>query len=61
MSDQAPYCDDGCQGFSNARFHETGDLRDQWLAACGRPAKRIFDATDRWELERDLWQLAHPE
>lgn len=56
-SERAPFCDDGCQGYSNALYRVTGDLRDQWLARCGRPAKAIFMSTNRWDLERDLWLL----
>lgn len=64
MADRAPFCDcvGSRRGYTNAKYDETGDVRDQWLhAECGRPARKIFDSTDRWELERDLWYMVHPK
>lgn len=56
----APFCSCGCpNGFSNARYRETGQLRDQWLCAdCHRPAQQLFMSTDRWAPERREWLWA---
>lgn len=56
--DDEPFCSGACGGFTNARYAITGDVRDQWLCAVHlKPARLVFMSTDRWALERDLWEL----
>jgi hypothetical protein len=53
-----PFCPSAspANGFSNAKYRETGDLRDQWLCDChGLPSRTIFMGTERWKPERDAW------
>jgi hypothetical protein len=58
--DDKPFCDcTGAAGYTNKRYHETGDIRDQWLCAEHmKPARAIFMSTERWALERDLWEMS---
>lgn len=57
---ETPFCSCGCpNGFGNAKYRETGELRDQWLCAdCGKPARQLFLSTDRWKTERWQWYAA---
>jgi hypothetical protein len=57
VSDE-PFCLGACGGFTNARYAETGDLRDQWLCRVHmKPARAIFMSTERWAIERDLYEM----
>lgn len=43
-------------GYSNARYRESGKLKDQWLCGdCWLPARAIFHNTIRWAAERIEW------
>lgn len=56
-----PWCDPGCPSWPHVTHTLTAQLKKQFLCEnCGRPARAIFDSTDRWESERNAWYAKHP-
>lgn len=55
-----PWCDPSCESWPHVTHRLDAGLREQYLCpTCGKPARAIFDSTDRWESERNAWHAKH--